>query len=442
MWSKYTVKLMKNDSVVASGLEVFRMWLSRSVPEIVPYSESDEHKQQAQFVRQCMLDMDHTFEDFFSDILTYIEHGYAPIEMVFRKRLIESGSKYNDGLVGWKKLPLRSQETLYKWEFSDDGRNVVGMQQDINNTNTDRYNNLLARNPTGIISIPIEKLMMFRYNPVKGNPEGRSPLMSAYTAFKYRTEIEYAEAVGIQRNMNGVPTYYLPPDYLSEDAEDSKKAVANEVKRQIRSYQNNEQAGFVIPNVYDEHSKQRLFSLEPLEIKGNNQYNTSEIIKRYDLKILTTLLADVLALGQEGGGSFALSENKTALMQMNLEARLKEIASVIRNTLFKLTFQLNGWDAKYLPEIKFTFPADVEIDQFGKLAQRLGSIEFMPRDGKVVAWVMQQAGYPDFQRFEDMGTEELGKLFPSFESGAGEALGSGKTQQGGANSAKNSDNAA
>lgn len=26
-------------------------------------------------------------------------------------------SKYTDGLIGWKKLPIRAQETLYRWEY-------------------------------------------------------------------------------------------------------------------------------------------------------------------------------------------------------------------------------------------------------------------------------------------------------------------------------------
>jgi hypothetical protein len=444
-WNR-EVKCMLNDPVIAAGVEVYKMWLGRSIPQVIPYDDTADSKQKALFIQQCMDDMEHTFDEFFSDVLSYIAYGYAPIEMVFKKRLNEMGSKYNDGLIGWKKLPIRSQDTVEKWLFSDDGRDLLGMRQDINGVNVnERFNNLLIKHPNGEIDIPIEKLMLFRYNPTRGNPEGKSPLKGAWSAWKFRTQLELDEAVGVQRNMNGCPILYIEPSYMSPDASDDKKAVYEEYKRQIRNFVNNEQSGFILPAVFDEGSKGRLFELAPMEVKGSNQYDTNSIIRRWDLKILTTLLADVLTLGQEGNGSFALSENKTALMQMALEMRLKEISTVIQNTLIKTTFKMNGWDAKYLPAIKFSYPADVEIDNFGKLAQRLGSIEFLPRDGKVVAWVMQQAGYPDYARFENMTSDELEKLFPSYDGKAGTGLGTsgtGNTQSGGANSAKNADNAA
>jgi hypothetical protein len=442
LWCR-EVKKMLNDPVIGAAIETYKMWLARSEVEVVPYSDSTEDMKRANFIKQCIEDLDHPFEDFLQDAYTHIEYGFAPIEMVFKLRLKEKGSIFNDGLTGWKKLPLRNQDTVYDWKYSDDGRELIGLRQDLNNTMVgDRYNNLLRNRPDGLISIPVEKLMLFGYNKSRGNYEGSSALKKVWSAWRNRVELELAESVGSQRSLGGIPVYYLAAEYMSPDAPDDQKAVYAEVCRQMRNFSNNEQSAFVIPNVFDDKSNERLFSLETLEVKGNSQYDTNEIIKRWDLKILTTLLADVLTLGQGGGGSFALSENKTALLQMSLEARHKEIAKVIRHTLIKTTFQLNGWDTNKLPNIKFIYPEDVEIDNFGKLAQRLGSIEFMPRDGKVVAWVMKQAGYPDYQRFEDMNPEELEKLFPSYESGAGDALGSGKTQQGGANSAKNSDNAA
>ena len=52
-----------------------------------------------------MQDMDHTFDELMKDIVSYIWYGFSPIEKVYRKRLETSGSKYNDGLIGWRKLP-------------------------------------------------------------------------------------------------------------------------------------------------------------------------------------------------------------------------------------------------------------------------------------------------------------------------------------------------
>ena len=30
-------------------------------------------------------------------------------------------SKYSDGLIGWRKMPIRAQETMFKWVFDPSG---------------------------------------------------------------------------------------------------------------------------------------------------------------------------------------------------------------------------------------------------------------------------------------------------------------------------------
>ena len=54
-------------------------------------------------------------------------------EIVYKRRSGRTGnpktnSKYDDGLIGWRKLPIRSQDSLYQWEY-DDEDNLIGMTQ-------------------------------------------------------------------------------------------------------------------------------------------------------------------------------------------------------------------------------------------------------------------------------------------------------------------------
>jgi hypothetical protein len=442
-WIKEARK-MRNDSVVRSGVELFKMWMLRATPRVVPYSDEEDDTKKAKFIQQCMHDMETPFDSVMVDVTSYIEYGFCPLEKVFKKRL-SSQSKYNDGLIGWKKLPIRSQDTVVEWKFDDTARTVTHLVQDINGVSSgERLNRLLFLHHTGEIEIPMDKILNFRYNGTRDNPEGNSPLKACWSSWRTRQQIELDEAVGVQRNLNGVPVYYAPAAYMSPDAKPEEKAVYDAIKNQIRNYQNNEQAGFVIPNVFDEVSKQRLFSLEPLEVKGSNQYNTAEIIRRYDLRILQVLFADVLMMGQSSSGSFALSGSKTNIIEMAIERRMKEIASVFKNDLFKQTFELNGWDTSRLPELVFEFPEDHNPDEFGKLIQRIGSINFLPRTPEMVSWIAKSAGYPDWESFKDMTQDQLDELFTDNESGAGEGLGTsgtGTTQSGGSNSANNSNNA-
>lgn len=442
-WIK-EVRKMRNDPVVASGVELLQMWMLRGNPRIVPFSEDEQDIKKAKFLEQCMNDMEGTFDEVMKDIVSFAWYGYAPLEKVFKKRLT-SQSKYNDGLIGWKKLPIRSQDTVVEWKFDDTARKVTHLVQDINGVSSgERLNRLLMIHSSGEIEIPMDKILNFRYNGTRDNPEGRSPLKSAWIAWKTRQQIELDESIGVQRDLNGCPVMYIPAAYMSPDAKPEEKAVYEAAQRQIRNYQKNEQSGFVMPNVYDEISKQRLFSLEPLEVKGSNAHNTTDIIRRYDLRILTSLFADILMMGQSSTGSFALSGSKTNIIEMAIERRMKEIASVFKNDLFKQTFELNGWDTSRLPELVFEFPEDNNPDEFGKLIQRIGSINFLPRTPDMVAWVAKAAGYPDWQKFKEMTQEQLDELFTDNESGAGEGLGTsgtGSSQSGGSNSATNSDNA-
>jgi hypothetical protein len=334
---------------------------------------------------------------------------------------------------------------VVEWKFDDTGREVTHLIQDINGVSSgERLNRLLMIHSAGEIKIPIGKILNFRYNGTRDNPEGRSPLKACWASWKTRQQIELDEAVGVQRNLNGVPVYYAPAAYMSPDAKPEEKAVYQAIQNQIRNYQNNEQAGFVIPNVFDEMSKQRLFSLEPLEVKGSNQYNTSDIIRRYDLRILQTLFADILMMGQSSSGSFALSGSKTNIIEMAIERRMKEIASVFVNDLFKETFALNGWDTSRLPQLVFEFPEDYDSEEFSKMIQRIGAVNMFPRTPETISWIAKAMGFPDWQKFSEMSQEELDEMFTENETGAGQGMseglnnGTGKGNKN--NSATNSDN--
>jgi len=120
----------------------------------------------ADFVDSCREDMSHTWEDFVIETMSMLGYGYAPMETVYKRRMgrQEEGSdtatsNYDDGLIGWRKIAIRGQDTVLKWFFTDDG-SLMGLTQQ------PWYG--------GIIDIPIQKLLLFRPIQHKGNPEGRA----------------------------------------------------------------------------------------------------------------------------------------------------------------------------------------------------------------------------------------------------------------------------
>lgn len=195
-----TYKNMQKDATVSSAINLFKMMLARIEWKVeAPHGASAEQEKKAKFIQQCMNDMDHSWSEFIQDVSSSYTYGFSVQEKVYRRRERANGSKYDDRLIGWKKLPIRSQDTISGWEFSDDGRELLAVEQNLSTvSNYGRYNSLAQKNGN-TITIPRKKFMLFRVNPERDNPEGNSLLKSAYISWKYRTAIEEQEAIGIVR---------------------------------------------------------------------------------------------------------------------------------------------------------------------------------------------------------------------------------------------------
>ncbi len=201
-----TFKQMSLDTVISSAIGFYEMMIARVVWRVEPPEEATEtERQRAAFVQQCMDDMEHSWFDFMKEVVSMFTYGFCINEKVYRRRLRANGSRYNDGLVGLRKLPIRSQDTIEKWLFSQDGRELVGVEQDVKYT-TDlyRYSGLTDTS----VEIPRKKFLLFRTNVKKDNPEGSSPLKNCYISWKWRTTLQEHELIGVSREMRGIPVNF------------------------------------------------------------------------------------------------------------------------------------------------------------------------------------------------------------------------------------------
>ena len=103
-------------------------------------------------------------------------------------------------MIGWRKFAGRAQETLLHWEFDESGDATAMVQ-------------LL---PTGgpLLSVPLSKCLHFVTVPLKNSPEGRSILRNAYVPYVRKKRIEEIEAIGIERDLAGLPVAWVPPEIL------------------------------------------------------------------------------------------------------------------------------------------------------------------------------------------------------------------------------------
>lgn len=419
---------MANDATIASALSLFEMMISRVKWSVeVPKDASEDLKKKAKFVEQCMDDMEHSWFQFIKEVTSCFTFGFAVCEKVYRRRLKENGSRYNDGLIAPRKLPIRSHTTIKGWLFDPNGREMTHVIQDLRLIpDSGRYHSLLQENPLGELLIPRKKFLLFRTDVQRDNPEGKSPLAKVYVSWRYMQEIKEQEAIGITRDLAGMPTLYIPPRYMSQDATPEEAAVYEYYKKVIRNIQMNEQTGLILPQMFDPESRQPLFKFELMGTTGGKSYDTNKIIQRYSNEILQALFADMLKLGQDSVGSYSLADSKSSIMAMAIESRLKEIQDVLNTDLMRQLFEVNGWDTEELPKFVYGDLDEIDIDGFSQAIQRIKAVGMIAPTAGNVNFIAETLGLPD--RIEDsMSQDALNTLLGPAESksGAGMAKGSG-----------------
>lgn len=324
-------EMRDNDPVIGAIMFSIEMLVRQVAWSAEPESDKPEDLQAADFLESCLDDMSVSWDDVLAEILGMLTYGWSYHEIVYKRRMGPANkdpsrrSRYSDGLIGWRKLPVRAQDTLYRWEMDDSG-GVQGMWQQA------------PGYPAAYI--PIEKALLFRTVILKGSPIGRSLLRSAYRPWYFKKRMEEIEAIGVERDLAGIPLIYAPGHIMSSTAPANDKALYSELKKIVQNVRNDEQSGLIIPGDRD-NSGNRLFEFSLLSTAGNRVFDTNRIIQRYATQITMTVLADFIMLGHEKVGSFSLSSDKTEMFAVAIGAFLDEIAAVFNRHAVPRLFELN-----------------------------------------------------------------------------------------------------
>lgn len=318
-------EMSNNDETIGAILFAIEMLVRQASWNVEPGGSTAKDREAAEFVKSCMDDMQQTWIDTISEILSFLTYGWSFHEIVYKRRMGRTkdnltSSKYDDGLIGWMKLPIRSQETLYQWEY-DDQDNLIGMTQ-------------MPPPDFGLITIPMTKAMLFRTRSRKDNPEGRSILRTAYRSWYFKRRIQEIEGIGIERDLAGLPVITTPEgmDIWDKDDEDMN-AIRTGLEAMVKNIRRDSTEGLVLPFGY---------TFELTSTGGSRQFDTNSIIARYDTKISQTVLADFIQLGHESVGSFALSSDKTNLFSMAICAFLDIICQTFNSQGIPALIDING----------------------------------------------------------------------------------------------------
>lgn len=340
-------EMADNDATVGAILYAIEMLMRQCEFHVEPGGNSEKDKEAAEFVESCMHDMDRTWADTLSEILSFLTYGWSYHEIVYKRRVGRTSSpitnsKHADNLIGWRKLPLRAQDTLYGWEYKEGTDELIGMTQ--------------APAPTfEHLTIPIEKALHFRTRSRKDNPEGRSILRTAYRAYYFKKRLEEIEGYGMERDLAGFPVLSAPAelDIWNSDDPEMVQALAR-AEHIVSSIRRDAREGLVLPG------GENGWKLELLSSGSRRQFDTNQVIDRYDKRIATSVLADFVMLGQQAVGSFALADSKTRIFALAIGTYLDIICEVFNNQAIPRLIDINGDHFKGITDYPQMVHGDIE----------------------------------------------------------------------------------
>ena len=400
-------EMSDNDPTVGAFLYAIDK-LARQVKwRVQPASQSEQDQTVARFVESCLGDMNTPWEDAVSECLSMLIYGWSFHEIVYKRREGFDGrtfSQYDDGLIGWKGFPIRSQDSLERWEFGPKG-DIRGMHQE-------------APPEYKAIFVPMNRAVLFRTTSFKNNPQGRSILRNAYRSWYFKKRIEEIEAIGIERDLAGFPIMHVDPSLLDKNANVQEKAMLQAYADAVRRVRRDEQESLILPSMFDE-SGHPLYRLELLGSPGSRQFSTGDVIDRLDRAIARSVMADFMFLGQGAHGSYALSSDKTNLFALGLRSYLEIIKNAMNNHVIPKLIQVNGIPVQDLPGLEYSDIETPPLTEIGTFIQQLaGAGAVLFPDDQLQDHLMELAKFPE-RRPEAVGAAS--KVYDAQRKAAEEA---------------------
>lgn len=405
---------MARSSVIASTLAAINTIASQVNFFLEPYNQTQTHKDRKEFTEQCLFkDMETPFNQVLKDYLTSNQYGFAVLEKVFRFRYEKDGSIYNDGRIGIKYLPFRSQKSIVDYVYDDDNRKLLYLvQEQIIN----RRNNILGSINTSTlrptVNLPIERILFFKVNQSSLYPFGKSPFSDAYTSWRVLEELRSIETTSANKNLNGIPYLKLPSGVMDEDEDDVTSVERRKaLDRGLSRISTGEQSYIKLPSDRYSADEGGAALYEFGVVSGSSSHLTalSSIISRYKNEVFQAMCADVLIIDDGQSASSSLTTNKQDMLNMFVEARIKEFLDVINQDLIPDLFSRNGWDKTKLPVVKYGRIEKLTIAELAKAIQQLSATQTIPITAENTNYMAEIFGFPT-RVPNDITFEELTKI--------------------------------
>lgn len=389
-------QMSRNDETLGA-LRTLITAIMLTVPWEIDASDEDTDKSYADIARDLIIEKmgdpddpfpGNTFHDFIQNCYTTFEWGYSVFDVWTYKR--------NDGRIGIKEMVLIGQNSVDSWDIDSFGRayavnQYVPIVGETRKIDRHRYVHLINQ-------------------PNCGSPEGESMYRYAYKPWFYKKRLQEVEAIQAERG-TGMPLLYVDAQLaIDADSSDPKistpaKALILQYRKMLKDVRQNKEAGLLIfSSPYEStsvdgdttYSSMRTAEFEFATPSATNAVDLDKVIRRYDIAIARTVLADFMFLGTSGaGGSRSLADNSTSLFLKGVQSRLENIASTLNRQLIPMIWRLNGLPDDKRPTIRAGTAMKESLASLGAYIRELSGAGAITPDEALENFLRSEGGLPE-----------------------------------------------
>lgn len=393
-----TYKRMRDtETCIEATLSAINLSIKSAIYDVKPSDESSTAYEYAELVKGMLFeDMEHTWNETLDDLVTCMQFGWAVVEAVPKVRQGDNkdpyrNSKFDDGLIGVKKLALRRQETIYRWMI-DENDNVIGIEQ--------------LKVNGGIVQLPFDNGMLgvlhFKSDENRGNPEGRSILRSSYDKwYKLRTA-EAAEIAGVDRGLNGLGVMRVPQEWMAAEAagDAQAKVMLDNFRVALRDVKANMSGGLMLPSdTYKDGNGSptdvRMVDFDLVSSKFASSIDARKTVQALQIDIMRSMLADFLVMGTGQTGNRAARDSATDFFTKATESYLDKIVGVINRKLIPNIWRVNNLPKEYMPCLTYDGLVPVDLAELGQYIKDISGagMPLFP-DDSLEAHLREKGGLP------------------------------------------------
>lgn len=446
---------MALDETVGAVLNLNNMFITNAFVqgEFEGNPDSEASMRYAEYLNWNIQNLDfQTWWDVVQNIIEYSKYGFSMIQKVYKKN---TTSRFSEFPVKISKLQAISPYSIQQWAFTKDIREVSGFWQWPPKQAVSQTNSIPTMTTTNIGQQPIffrrGKFMLFAWNSVNTNPQGKSPLASVYKVWQEKQWISDFEVVGVSRDLAGLAVLRMPTEIINKAAADPTSDEAATIKKlqtDAANLRSGDQSYVVLSSdtTGDNGNGKYEYDLTLQGIEGGSKnYTTSDLIDQRNKSIFDAFGASQLYLGSTTGGSYSLAESQNSLHAHFMQKHLLFIAKVLRSDLLPQLALLNNLTLTEdeMPNFVPHQIDEVDVGETASAMQKLGATNLIPRNKDFLVPIYEDIGW-DTTSLSDMTEDEFADTLVSaadMQTGSGEGMESGMSNGTGSSNGSSGDQA-